>query len=62
MPAKSRAQARFMYGVANGSIKSSGMTPAQAKEYVSHNKGNMSYQNLPERLPRLRRMMRGGKV
>lgn len=46
----------------SGSIKNSGMTPDKAREYISHNKGNMAYKNLPEKLPRLRKMMRGGKV
>lgn len=62
MPAKSRSQARFMYGVANGSIKGSGMSPEKAREYVSHNTGTKAYNNLPEKLPKIRKMMRGGKV
>lgn len=28
-----------------------GLSPATAKEYVSHNTGSMRYQNLPEQAP-----------
>lgn len=28
-----------------------GLTPTQAKEYVSHNTGSMSYKNLPDQAP-----------
>ena len=51
MPAKSRAQFRFLQALAHGGIKkpkSIGMTADQAKEYVSHNVGANSYAKLPE--------------
>ena len=51
-----------MGAVASGQIKNSGLTPSQAREYISHNQGNMAYKNLPEKLPKIRKMMRGGKV
>jgi hypothetical protein len=35
MPAKSRAQFRFMKGVENGSIKAPGLSKKQAAEYTS---------------------------
>lgn len=35
MPPKSKAQARFMRGVASGSIKKKGLSKTTAKEYVS---------------------------
>ena len=34
MPAKSKAQARFMGAVAGGVIKKKGLSKAQAKEYI----------------------------
>jgi hypothetical protein len=63
IPAKSKAQFRYMQALAHGDIKNnSGMTRAKAQEYVSHNQGPMAYHNLPDRTPKLRKMMRGGKV
>jgi len=35
MPATSKAQFRFMEGVAHGSIKKPGLSPSKAAEYVS---------------------------
>ena len=35
MPPKSKAQARFMWGVAGGSIKKAGLSRAKAKEFVA---------------------------
>ena len=35
MPAKSRAQFRFMQAVAHGGVKKPGLSPAKAAEYVS---------------------------
>lgn len=35
MPAKSKQQFKFMEGVASGSIKKPGLSPAKAKEFVS---------------------------
>jgi hypothetical protein len=49
MPAKSKAQFRFMQAAAHGGLsQKDGPTKAQAKEYVSHNKGSKSYNYLPE--------------
>lgn len=48
MPAKSKAQFRFMEAIAHGGFKKPGLSAEKAKEYVSHNKGNMSYKSLPE--------------
>lgn len=50
MPAKSKAQQRFMEMIAHNPeiAKEHGMSPERAKEYVSHNTGEMSYKNLPE--------------
>ncbi len=46
MPAKSKAQFRFMKGVAHGSIKTKGLTPRQAAEYVE----GQSPKGLPNRV------------
>jgi hypothetical protein len=43
MPAKSKAQYRFMEAVAHGGIKKKGLSQKQAKEYVSGQK----YKGLP---------------
>lgn len=48
MPAKSKAQARFMRAVASGSAKAPGLSRKEAKEYVSGH----STKNLPERAKR----------
>jgi hypothetical protein len=45
MPATSKAQFRFMQGVAHGSIKKPGLSQMQAAEYVS----GESPKGLPER-------------
>ena len=45
MPAVSKAQFRFMEGVAHGSIKKPGLSASKAKEYVS----GQSPKNLPEK-------------
>lgn len=45
MPATSKAQFRFMRGVAAGSIKAKGLSRAQAVEYTA----GQSPQDLPER-------------
>lgn len=55
MPPKSRAQARFMYAVASGSINKPGLSKSKAKEYVS----GYSEKGLPERT---KKRKRGGKV
>lgn len=46
MPAKSKAQARFMGAVAGGMVKKKGLPPAKAKEYVAGQK----MKGLPERI------------
>lgn len=51
MPAKSKAQFRYMEGVAHGSIKAKGLSRSQAAEYVR----GQSPKGLPER------KSRGGK-
>ena len=48
MPAKSKAQFRFMKGVENGSIKAPGLSKKEAKEYTSSNEGKKSYKKLPK--------------
>ena len=48
MPATSKAQFRFMQGVAHGSIKAPGLSKAQASEYVS----GQSPKGLPARVPK----------
>lgn len=35
MPAKSKAQARFMYAVAEGTVKAPGLSPEKAEEFTS---------------------------
>lgn len=45
MPAKSKAQARFMRAVASGSVKKKGLSKKEAKEYVSGH----STKGLPEK-------------
>jgi hypothetical protein len=45
MPAKSKAQARFMRAVASGDIKKKGLSKKEAEEYVSGH----STKHLPER-------------
>ncbi len=50
MPAVSKKQFKFMEAVSHGMKPRNGsdLTPGQAKEYVSHNKGSRSYSHLPE--------------
>lgn len=50
MPAKSRAQFRFMQAVAHEGIKKSGLSAAEAAEFVS----GQSPKGLPEKKPRKR--------
>lgn len=45
MPAKSKAQARFMRAVQSGSIKKKGLSKAKASEYVE----GVSTKKLPEK-------------
>lgn len=54
MPAVSKQQYRFMKAVENGSVKKAGLSPERAKEYTSHNTGNMSFNSLPK----LKKIMR----
>ena len=44
MPAKSKAQYRFMEAVAHGGIKKPGLSPAKAKEFVGK---DVNYKKLP---------------
>lgn len=56
MPAKSKSQFRFMQMLAHNprlAKKSTSMSPEQAKEYVSENKGEKSYSHLPEKKKRV---------
>jgi len=51
MPAMSKKQFRFMAAIAHGGKlkkKAPGLSKEKAKEYISHNKGSMSYGKLPE--------------
>jgi hypothetical protein len=45
MPAKSKAQVRFMGAVAGGKIKKKGLSKAEAKEFIR----GQSTKNLPEK-------------
>jgi hypothetical protein len=60
MPAVSKAQFRFMEMLAHNSakmkMKPKGLTPAKAAEYVSHNVGEESYKNLPEKAERFSKL------
>lgn len=66
MPPKSKAQARFMHGVASGSIKRPDLTPEEAEEYVS----GYPTKGLPEKVkakpdampPQRKRQMRRGRA
>lgn len=52
MPAKSKAQMRFMQMMAHNPEKAKNkadISPEKAKEFISKNKGKMSYKNLPEK-------------
>lgn len=51
MPAKSRAQFRFMEAVAHGGVKKKGLSASQAKEYVSGQK----YKALPAKAKKARK-------
>lgn len=46
MPPRSKAQARFMRGVASGSIKAPGLSKSEANKYVS----GCPTKSLPERV------------
>lgn len=46
MPVTSKAQYRFMQGVAHGNIKSSGLTREKALEFI---RATGSYKRLPKR-------------
>lgn len=59
MPPKSKAQARFMRGVASGNIKKKGLSKKEASEYVSGYKTK----KLPNRKksPAIEKVRRGKK-
>lgn len=46
MPAKSKAQFRFMAAVEHGGIKKPGLSPSKAAEFVD----TVSYKSLPRRV------------
>lgn len=48
MPAKSKAQFKFLQMIAHNKKKSS-MSSNQAKEFLSKNKGKAAYSKLPEK-------------
>ena len=48
MPAKSKAQYKFMQAAAHGEIKVPSLSKKQAKEFVSHNVGSKRYSRLKE--------------
>lgn len=54
MPPVSKKQARFMRGVASGSIQAPGLSPEKAEEYVS----GYPTKSLPERAPTGRKAQR----
>lgn len=51
MPAKSKAQFRFMQMLAHNKnkAKKADMTPEEAAEYASKNKGKNAFKRLPEK-------------
>lgn len=57
MPAKSRAQFRFMQGVAHGSFRAPGLSKEKAAEYVSGQKEK----GLPEKVKSDKGKSRDGK-
>lgn len=44
MPAKSKAQFRFMQAIVHGDLKKAGLSPEKAKEFVE----GVKYQELPK--------------
>jgi hypothetical protein len=48
MPVKSKAQQRFMGGVASGDIKKPGLSKAKAEEFLESSKGKIK--DLPEKV------------
>lgn len=50
MPAKSKAQFRFMKAVESGSLKVPGLSAEKAKEYTKSNVGKKSFKKLREKL------------
>lgn len=55
MPAKSKAQARFMRAVSSGSAKKKGLSKEEAKEYVS----GQSTKKLPEKVKKKAKKVKG---
>ena len=53
MPAKSKAQFRFMKGVEAGNIKAEGLSKKEAKEYTRGQKGK-KYSKLPDEVKKKR--------
>lgn len=60
MPAKSKAQFRFMQMLAHNpekmKDKPEGLSPEKAKEFVSENKGSKAYKKLPEKKERFSKL------
>lgn len=50
MPAKSKAQFRFMKAVESGSIEAPGLSKKEAKEYTKGNVGKNRFKRLKERI------------
>ncbi len=50
MPAKSKAAFRFMKGVESGSIKVSGLSKKEAREFTKGNVGTKRFSKLKERI------------
>lgn len=58
MPSSSKAQFRFMQMLAHNKkrAKKEGLSPEKAKEYVSKNVGEKSYENLPEKSNKFKKL------
>lgn len=52
MPAKSKAQFKFMEAVKNGGVKKPGLSPQKAAEFVD----NVSYRSLPNQMKKVKKM------
>lgn len=50
MPAKSKAQFRFMKAIESGSIKKKGLTPKKAKEYTEKSRYYLLKEKAPKRV------------
>lgn len=50
MPAKSKAQFRFMKAVESGKVKAKGLSKKEAKEYTKSNTGEKRFSKLKEKI------------